>query len=236
MCGVQTTLSSASSGSVGVDERLVLVHVDRGHARAGRPAAPRRARPARSSPARLVLTSSAVGFIRARSAARDDAARGVDEAQVQRDHVALLEERLAARRDRGIRPAAPAPATPRSPRTRRSCRTPGRSRRRPCRSGRSRRCRASCRAASARRRLPLARPSATRPAAGSAASPRARAPQVSSAVAYDGVPACRSDDTTMPSRVQASTSMCGIDAALADQPELRQPLEQRLADLGCARG
>ena len=34
-------------------------------------------------------------------------------------------------------------------------------------------------------------------------------PQVSSAVAYDGEPACMSDDTTMPSSVQASTSMCG---------------------------
>ena len=57
-------------------------------------------------------------------------------------------------------------------------------------------------------------------------------PHVSSAVAYDGEPACRSDDTTMPSRVQASTSMCGYDAALADQPELRQPLQQRGADRG----
>ena len=34
-------------------------------------------------------------------------------------------------------------------------------------------------------------------------------PHVSSAVANDGVPGLRSEDTTMPSRVQVSTSMCG---------------------------
>jgi hypothetical protein len=32
---------------------------------------------------------------------------------------------------------------------------------------------------------------------------------VSSAAAYDGVPGCWEEETTMPSRVQASTSMCG---------------------------
>ena len=41
-----------------------------------------------------------------------------------------------------------------------------------------------------------------------------------------------SDETMMPSLVQVSMSMCGIDAALADQPEIGQPLEQRRADLG----
>ena len=34
-------------------------------------------------------------------------------------------------------------------------------------------------------------------------------PHVSSAVAYDGVPACMVDETMMPSRVQASMSICG---------------------------
>ena len=43
---------------------------------------------------------------------------------------------------------------------------------------------------------------------------RSREPsaQVSSAVAWDGVPACMSEETTMPRRVQASMSMCGPDS------------------------
>ena len=35
----------------------------------------------------------------------------------------------------------------------------------------------------------------------------------------------------MPSRVQVSISICGIDAALADQLQFRQPLQQRGANL-----
>ena len=54
-------------GIVGVAQRLLLEHVDRRHARAARRAARRPARPARSAGARLVLTTSAVGFMRARS-------------------------------------------------------------------------------------------------------------------------------------------------------------------------
>ena len=57
-------------------------------------------------------------------------------------------------------------------------------------------------------------------------------PQVSSAVANDGVPACWSDDTITPSRVQAVDVDVRIDAALADQPQIGQALEQRRADLG----
>jgi len=34
-------------------------------------------------------------------------------------------------------------------------------------------------------------------------------PHVGSAAAYDGVPGCWLEDTMTPSRVQASTSMCG---------------------------
>ncbi len=41
--------------------------------------------------------------------------------------------------------------------------------------------------------------------------------QVSSAAAYEGVPEWRSEETTMPSRVQAVMSMLRIDATLADQ-------------------
>src|SRR6187401_14809 len=46
--------------------------------------------------------------------------------------------------------------------------------------------------------------------------------QVSSAVAYDGVSAWRSDDTITPARVHAS---------LADQSQLVETLEQRRSDL-----
>ena len=62
---------------------------------AGRRAAPRPARRARSARARLVLTSSAVGFMRRQVGGGDDAARRRHEPHVQRDDVALLEERLA---------------------------------------------------------------------------------------------------------------------------------------------
>jgi hypothetical protein len=45
------------------------------------------------------------------------------------------------------------------------------------------------------------------------------------------VPSCWLEETITPSRVQASTSMWGVDAPLADQAQTRQTREQRGADL-----
>jgi len=55
-------------------------------------------------------------------------------------------------------------------------------------------------------------------------------PHVSSAAAYDGASTCRFDETTIPSLVQASISHVGVNAALADQLERGQSLQQRRAD------
>ena len=57
-------------------------------------------------------------------------------------------------------------------------------------------------------------------------------PQVSSAVAYDGVPGCWLDDTITPQPRAGLDVDVRIDAALADEPEIGQALEQRRADLG----
>ena len=56
--------------------------------------------------------------------------------------------------------------------------------------------------------------------------------QVSSAAAYDGVPACWLDETMTPQPRAGVDVDVRIDAALADEPQLRQALEQRRADLG----
>ena len=67
MCGVQTTLSIASSGCA-VAQRLVLEDVDRGHAR---PARPQRAheRTRLDQAGAAGVDQQRAGFIRARSAA-----------------------------------------------------------------------------------------------------------------------------------------------------------------------
>ena len=148
-----------------------------------------------------------------------------------------LEERRLARRD-GVAVGLGAPRERRlaRPDERRSCRTPCRSRRPPRRSGRSRRCRASCRAACCRRR--------------SASCPALQRGHLLRNLAHRGehqrpgqlggrigrrarVLARRDDDAEPRAGVDVDVR---IDAALADQPELGQPLEQRRADLACARG
>ena len=55
---------------------------------------------------------------------------------------------------------------------------------------------------------------------------------VSSAVAYDGVPGCMFEETITPELGAGVDVDVRVDAALADQPQLRQPLKQRRSDLG----
>ena len=69
MWGVQTTLSSREQRIARIVQRLLLVDVDGRHARAAPRAAPSTSAPGSIRPARLVFTSRAVGFMRARSAA-----------------------------------------------------------------------------------------------------------------------------------------------------------------------
>jgi hypothetical protein len=54
---------------------------------------------------------------------------------------------------------------------------------------------------------------------------------VSSAVEYDGEPARRFEQTVMPRRVHLDVDV-RVDAALADQAQVGQTLEQRRTDLG----
>ena len=135
------------------------------------------------------------------------------------------------RRDGVAVGARAARAMLRAPRPARSCRTPCRSPRPRCRSGRSRRCRASCRAAWCRRRSATCPPCSDAICCGIWRIAASTRPQVSSAVAYDGVSgvlARRHDHAEPRAGVDVDVR---IDAALADQPQLGQPLEQRRADL-----
>src|SRR6516165_951474 len=57
-------------------------------------------------------------------------------------------------------------------------------------------------------------------------------PHVSSAAAKHGTPACWLEETTMPCRNAGLDIDMRIDAALADEAQLRQPYNQRRADRG----
>ena len=181
-------------------------------------------------PARLVLTSSAVGFMRARSAAVTMPRVASTRRMWSEMHVALGEERGLARRD-GVAVAAGALARARSvPTPTRPCRTPCRSRRRRCRSGRSRRCRASCRAACDRRRSATSRLQRGHllrdlPHGGQDECPR----QLGGGVRRRSRVHARGDDHA--ERGAGVDVDVRVDAALADQPQLRQPLKQRRSDL-----
>ena len=125
--------------------------------RAGRPAAR-----ATSAPGSMSCRAAGVDQQRGRLHPRqvrrgDDAAGLIDQPHVQRDDVALLVERVLARRDVvtvGLRARR---ATVPAPRPAPSSRTPCHSRRPCCRFVRSRGCRASCRAACGRPRSASAR-------------------------------------------------------------------------------
>ena len=157
---------------------------------------------------------------------RDDAAGRLDQAHMQRQHVALFEQSvLAGARFRSRRPA-PAPERSRAPIPALSCRTPCRSRQRRRRSGHSRRCRASCRAGCGRRRSAICRPCSAAICCGIARIAASTSAQVNSAVGVRrraGMLAGRHDDAEPGTGVDIDV---GIDAALADQLQLRQPLQQ----------
>ena len=170
MCGVQTTLSSCSSGS-GVEQRFVLVHVDSSEpGPTGAQCGDERARLHQSGAARVHEERSRLHpreIVRGDGAAR----RGI------RGACAPTRRRSPRRTHRDSRrPPGRGSGTreSRMPRTPRGSRTPRRSPPRPWRCGRSRAGRASCRGRCSPRRPASAR-AATRPAAVAGAAPRGSA-------------------------------------------------------------
>ena len=229
MCGVQTTFCMLQQRMTGVAHRLVLVDVDRGHARP--PGFECGHQRAGLDQRRAAGVDEQRGRLHAREIVRgDDAARRIDQPHVQRDDVAALEECLLARRGRS-RPRAPARAIAAAPIPARSCRTPCRSRRPPRRSGRSRKC------PSVLPRSVVPTPICQLPALSDghllrdlAHGREDQAPgQLGGSIGRrSGMLARRHDDAEPRAGVDVDMR---IDAALADQLELRQALEQRRREL-----
>ena len=142
---------------LGVAQRLLVVDVDRRHAGA---AGPQRVdqRAALDQLRAAGVDQQRRGLHAPQVVRGDDAARRIDQAHVQGEHVAALEEGEPCSAPPDGPPPWPAPSIAAAPRPRRSCRRRGRSPRPRCRCGHSRKCRASCCAGSSRRRSASCRP------------------------------------------------------------------------------
>ena len=222
------TLGRSSSGSAPVGHRLVIEDVDGGDPRpAGTQGREQRARVDQAGAAGV--DQQRVGFHR-----REVGGRMIPRvAGTRRSGGTARRCRRRTPRGsppRGSRHAAHVRARPRRPRRSRSSRTPGRSRRRRARSARSRRSRASGRAACGRRRSATCRPAARPPDAGIwRIAARIRRPgQLGGGIARrrrGGL----SETMIAASRAGGDVDV-RVDAALADQAQPRQPLEQRGVD------